>query len=105
MDDAVVACYNLGYPPYDYGERSIISGRGFTYSTLTVATPLDGSNFEYRMRNQPIITDVMCNGTEYQLLECSFAPVSFDDGYCLGGYNIAGVQCTDGEYCDNCLER
>ena len=62
-----------------------------------VAMPLYGSNFGFQRRNESIITDVMCNGSQYELRQCPVTFVSDNDTYCSGGYNIAGVQCTDGE--------
>ena len=46
---------------------------------------------------QPVLLDLMCNGTETNLSECrgyNLGPVSED--YCQGGLNQVGVRCLQG---------
>ena len=65
-----------------------------TVVPCSVATPLDGTTLPNGFRSEsPLITNVMCSGSESRLAECNSTYINTGPYSCV----VAGVRCTEGE--------
>ena len=95
--DAAVTCNSIGYGyPYyrEYSLKSLHEERSLTHSP-TGSEATRGMVFGLSDK-PPILQNLMCNGSEYTLRECTGYDLNGVSGeYCLSGYYQAGVRCIE----------
>ena len=95
-NDAAVVCSYMGYHSPYFRKHFVchVSYRCMLLATGAVAT--GGREFGLS-EESPIFQNIMCNGSEYTLSDCSgYVPNNVVGDYCSSGNFQAGVYCIEG---------